>query len=179
MASFKPASSFEARTTGRKGGGSGTMEEKEVAPAQGRKEGGASTRERRQRPHQPPGKEVIRLICTSKINNPRSGVSIAKAQHNSVSYGCSPSFVAAENCSLTKGCYDGCSLCEMTNMPATIIGERSRASRCKASQSQRHQGSQQASKLPYVVDRWVPMAVVTVMTVSGTVTHDKVGPSYP
>ncbi|BAD45106.1 hypothetical protein [Oryza sativa Japonica Group] len=30
----------------------------------------------------------IRLICTGKINNPRRGVSIAKAQHN-VSYGCS------------------------------------------------------------------------------------------
>ncbi|BAD72368.1 hypothetical protein [Oryza sativa Japonica Group] len=30
----------------------------------------------------------IRLICTGKINNPRRGVSIAKAQHN-VLYGCS------------------------------------------------------------------------------------------
>nr|AAQ56297.1 hypothetical protein OSJNBa0079I01.23 [Oryza sativa Japonica Group] len=30
----------------------------------------------------------IGLICTGKINNPRRGVSIAKAQHN-VSYGCS------------------------------------------------------------------------------------------
>nr|BAD20069.1 hypothetical protein [Oryza sativa Japonica Group]BAD20115.1 hypothetical protein [Oryza sativa Japonica Group] len=33
-------------------------------------------------------KEGIRLICTGKINNPRRGVSIAKAQHN-VLYGCS------------------------------------------------------------------------------------------
>nr|ABA97519.1 retrotransposon, putative, centromere-specific [Oryza sativa Japonica Group] len=33
-------------------------------------------------------KQGIGLICTGKINNPRRGVSIAKAQHN-VSYGCS------------------------------------------------------------------------------------------
>nr|BAC15823.1 hypothetical protein [Oryza sativa Japonica Group]BAD30545.1 hypothetical protein [Oryza sativa Japonica Group] len=33
-------------------------------------------------------KQGIRLICTGKINNPRRGVLIAKAQHN-VSYGCS------------------------------------------------------------------------------------------
>nr|AAX96018.1 retrotransposon protein, putative, Ty3-gypsy sub-class [Oryza sativa Japonica Group] len=30
----------------------------------------------------------IGLLCTGKINNPRRGVSIAKAQHN-ISYGCS------------------------------------------------------------------------------------------
>nr|AAX95187.1 retrotransposon protein, putative, Ty3-gypsy sub-class [Oryza sativa Japonica Group]AAX96658.1 retrotransposon protein, putative, Ty3-gypsy sub-class [Oryza sativa Japonica Group]ABA92277.1 retrotransposon, putative, centromere-specific [Oryza sativa Japonica Group] len=36
----------------------------------------------------PPFLARIGLICTGKINNPRGGVSIAKAQHN-VSYGCS------------------------------------------------------------------------------------------
>nr|AAK92669.1 hypothetical protein [Oryza sativa Japonica Group]AAO37833.1 hypothetical protein [Oryza sativa Japonica Group] len=37
---------------------------------------------------QPPFLTRIRLICIGKINNPRRGVSITKAQHN-ISYGCS------------------------------------------------------------------------------------------
>nr|BAC82917.1 hypothetical protein [Oryza sativa Japonica Group]BAC83020.1 hypothetical protein [Oryza sativa Japonica Group] len=63
--------------------------------------------------------------------------------------------------------------------PTTTISKQSWTSTCKANWSWRHQGSvepgpaQQASTLPRVTDRWVPMTVVAIMAVSGTVAPDK------